>query len=489
MIRKFLYAIHRISGTVLSIFFLAWFLSGFVMIYHGFPRASHRKFLKASDTLKATDLKPLNDYLTLIPDSLQVQDVFINRYLGETQITIKTTNGKSHIFSNLGEKIVPPEVNIGHINRTAKAWCGDFSFTQDTLTKLNQWLPFSSRMNDLPIYKLSIQDPEKTELFLSSKTGEVVQCTTAKERFWAWIGAIPHWIYFYQLRQNAKLWSSVVIWLSGIGCIMVISGMYVGIDRFWRASKKKKKLKSPYKKGSLRWHHWSGIIFGIIALTWAFSGMMSMTSLPKWITGERNNLSTRSLYTLNPCISEATIDYRDVLSKYSEIKELKLYGFNTKLIYELTQSDGNKIRLDASKEGAPKLELSQEEVTQAIQHLFKTPAEMQCNILTSYDAYYNSTWRQSRALPVFKIEVSSPEKFTIYANPKTTDLYVYDSVRKMNYWAYSKLHALRFGFLTRHPILWTIVIWGLLLGGVVVSFTGVILGIKYIIRLTKRRKR
>lgn len=38
MITKLFYMIHRILGTMLSILFFVWFVSGIVMIYHTFPR-------------------------------------------------------------------------------------------------------------------------------------------------------------------------------------------------------------------------------------------------------------------------------------------------------------------------------------------------------------------------------------------------------------------------------------------------------------------
>ena len=51
MITKFMYTIHRVLGTLLSILFLVWFLSAFVMMYHGFPRASQAEKLEKLEPL------------------------------------------------------------------------------------------------------------------------------------------------------------------------------------------------------------------------------------------------------------------------------------------------------------------------------------------------------------------------------------------------------------------------------------------------------
>jgi hypothetical protein len=61
---------------------------------------------------------------------------------------------------------------------------------------------------------------ERREVYVSQPTGEAVQDTTRRSRLGAYFGAIPHWIYFRQLRSNASLWTRVVIWLSGTGTLM-----------------------------------------------------------------------------------------------------------------------------------------------------------------------------------------------------------------------------------------------------------------------------
>ncbi len=53
-------------------------------------------------------------------------------------------------------------------------------------------------------------------LYISSRTGTAVQLTTASQRFWNWMGAIPHWIYFTSLRERPELWTQVVVWSSAL---------------------------------------------------------------------------------------------------------------------------------------------------------------------------------------------------------------------------------------------------------------------------------
>jgi len=125
---------------------------------------------------------------------------------------------------------------------------------------------------DRPLYRFAFDDPERTQLYISGTTGKAVQITTETQRFWNWLGAIPHWLYFTRLRANVALWSQVVIWTSLLGSFLAGTGLYLGIRQFRRASDARW---SPYR-GFMLWHHLPGLVFGLFALTWVLSGLISM---------------------------------------------------------------------------------------------------------------------------------------------------------------------------------------------------------------------
>ena len=73
---------------------------------------------------------------------------------------------------------------------------------------------------------------------------------------------------------------------------MCFSGLWIGIWVFWK--NRKKGLRSPYKKWWLRWHHITGVVFGVFALTFVFSGMMSLVDIPSWMQkGKTRNREVR----------------------------------------------------------------------------------------------------------------------------------------------------------------------------------------------------
>ncbi|NJN36991.1 MAG: hypothetical protein HC794_07980, partial [Nitrospiraceae bacterium] len=66
-------------------------------------------------------------------------------------------------------------------------------------------------------------------LYVSTRTGEVVQDTTRWERGWNWVGAVVHWVYPTVLRSRPEAWHWVVIVLSGWALLTALIGVVI----FW----------------------------------------------------------------------------------------------------------------------------------------------------------------------------------------------------------------------------------------------------------------
>ncbi|MCC8172901.1 MAG: hypothetical protein LIO65_00415 [Odoribacter sp.] len=237
MIKRLLYAIHRILGTVLSILFLVWFLSGFVMIYHKFPKVSSRDKYKVMEALLETDIQT-DSLLSFIPSEEKVLKLSLKSFSSKPYWEIATDKGNYTILVDEEYKFIEGNKDYPILLSYAQRWNNASINKVDTLYKLEQWIPFGYLRKDFPIYKFYFGDKEKHQLYVSSLSGEALQYTSNESRFWSWLGAIPHWIYFTSLRQNSALWKEVIIWLSGLGCIMCIAGIILGI-RAYRANYKR----------------------------------------------------------------------------------------------------------------------------------------------------------------------------------------------------------------------------------------------------------
>jgi hypothetical protein len=109
-------------------------------------------------------------------------------------------------------------------------------------------------------------------------------------RFWNWFGAIPHWLYFKDLRTDRWLWIQTVVWTSIIGSFLTLFGLYLGIAQ-WRGGKNGRL--SPYRR-TFYWHHVTGLMFGVVALAFVASGLISMNPWgfldSRGVAGERSRL-------------------------------------------------------------------------------------------------------------------------------------------------------------------------------------------------------
>ena len=80
-------------------------------------------------------------------------------------------------------------------------------------------------LRDRPLYRFDFDDPARTIVYVSSTGGQIVLWTTATQRFWNWLGAVPHWIYPTALRSQVQLWSQIVIWASIVGAFLTVIGI------------------------------------------------------------------------------------------------------------------------------------------------------------------------------------------------------------------------------------------------------------------------
>jgi hypothetical protein len=92
MLKNILYSIHRILGTLLSILFLVWFLSGFVMMYHTFPKATERDKNKHMYPLQG-DMPALDSILANnIPNDKEISALSLKSYAGTPFFEVKTSD-------------------------------------------------------------------------------------------------------------------------------------------------------------------------------------------------------------------------------------------------------------------------------------------------------------------------------------------------------------------------------------------------------------
>src|SRR3954469_5472056 len=279
-LKRALIFVHRWLGVALCVLFLLWFPSGIVMMYWQFPEVSARDRLEHAPALDpaAIKLTPGEAFAKLDADPPPT-GVRLGTFDGRPIYDFSNGRDQITLFADTGEE--PPETTPALMLRAASQWSGRPAAAGgvEEVKQVDQWTIANFR-NVAPVTKYSWGDGQ--QVYVSANTGDVVQATTTASRTWAYLGAIPHWLYFTPLRKHGLEWSRVVIWSSGIGTIGAILGIVIGL---WMYSPAKRyrydgaPTAIPYR-GQKRLHTIFGLLFGLGAVTWAFSGMLSMEPFP-----------------------------------------------------------------------------------------------------------------------------------------------------------------------------------------------------------------
>ncbi|MEI9812519.1 MAG: hypothetical protein WDO18_07495 [Acidobacteriota bacterium] len=345
--------------------------------------------------------------------------------------------------------------------RTAAQWTGQPapSATVEIVEKPDQWTLNGGVRRQLPLKKYTFADGQ--QVYLSEDTGEVVQYTTTASRIYAHLGAIPHWLYYTPLRINGKLWTNVVTWSSGLATIAATLGMIVGV---WMWSPKKKYRHEgaptmvPYT-GQKRLHTILGLFFGILTMTWAFSGMLSMEPF-EFSGGARTKGGPAQ--RVQAALAGGRIDLakfeskhpRDVLAGLDanfHPKELVYTTFAGEPVFHVSDAQGRVRVVPVNPEAAPGLD--RDRVLETVRQAAGNDNIEETAWLEKYDRYYLDR-THVRPLPVWRVTLRDPGHTRIYVDPATARVvgrYSESTAAWVNRWLYHGLHSLDFPLALQLP--------------------------------------
>jgi hypothetical protein len=297
---------------------------------------------------------------------------------------------------------------------------------------------------------------------------------------WAYLGAIPHWFYFTPLRKHGPAWSTVVIWTSGIGTGLAILGMIIGV---WMYSPRQRYRHAgaptsiPYR-GQKRLHTIFGLIFGLAAVTWAFSGMLSMEPF-EWpganVAPARGGPSMPQLRSRMRFEQFAAKDPRAAIAQLepATVKEIEFTGFGGAPMYLVTLASGETRVVPV--DGEPSPEFDRNRIVQAIRTAAGPGGLADVAVIDRYDRYYLDRLRV-QPLPVIRARLNDAQHTQFYVDPKTARIVGgYRAGDWGERWLYHGLHSLNFPWLYQYRPLWDIVVITLLTGGTALCVTSLIL--------------
>ena len=99
MISRLLIKLHRVLGTILSILFLMWFLSGMVMMYHTYARVQDSQRLEFAEKAdgNALPMEELLDRASLPTDF--VTSVVMRKTAGKNTLAFRYADGTERLVN------------------------------------------------------------------------------------------------------------------------------------------------------------------------------------------------------------------------------------------------------------------------------------------------------------------------------------------------------------------------------------------------------
>ncbi len=484
-LKKYISQIHKTLGSVLSLMFVVWFISGIVLIFQGFTHASlEERFLHLPE-FNADQFKGLQ------PPSSDFE--------GDVALDICDGKPVYRVYSGRKAQKVYDAATLAPITTFSEDFAIKLSesfngYPVRQVTKMNdfdQWIPWSYYKPLFPVYKCYMDDPKHTVLYVSEKSGEIVQETDRVERWCARFGAIPHWMYFkkLQLQQGAR--KTVVIVLSVFGMLVSISGIYMGIVRF--RNRKSKKI-TPYKKFWYKWHHLLGFFFGLFVFTFILSGFISVTNVPDWMAGVKSSEKERIVWDedleLNGHNNTTPELIFDALNRKTGIRKIEWKTAFNQPQFRVYYNDYQIPEVYCLQKGKvePFQELSIDEVENHAKKVLKD-IHFNISVQPAYDNYYSASAMHYLPEPAYKIEIDDEAATWLYIDPANGDEVTrHTKNSRVRRWIYRFLHSFDIPFLKKHEWLRKSILVFLSILGLGISISGFVLTVRRVKRKTKNIK-
>jgi len=499
--KRLVFLVHRWTGVAACVLMALWVLSGMVMLFVGYPKLQPAERLGALPPLPLTAAQccvPVEAALQHSPAPQAVQQITLTTIAGRPSYRLKEGDGTWRVVDATTGAAAPP-VDTAVALRSAQAFLPGAAGQVLGRTQGDRWSHSGQLDAHRPLYRVQMHDAAQTLLYISSTTGEVVVDVPRYQGYWNYVGAWLHWVYMFRDGAKDPVWSWLVIGLSALGTLSALAGALVGIWRWRFSGRYKSGAKTPYREFQMRWHHITGLVFGLVMVLWIFSGLMSMNPLGIFSpTGARPDL--RAYQQSLPGTTRPAQAMQDAL------KLLQADGFSAREI-EWKVLAGQPYLLAVDAAGASRV-LSQAAGGYQVRGALE-PAQLEraaplllpaaihsSTLLDRYDAYYYRRGHASmyaaaaRDLPVLRVEFQDLGRTVVYLSPASGEVVLsLDRAQRANRWLFNFLHSWDLSWMLQHTWPRDIVLVLLSIGALALAATGTVLGYRRLVLSTSQQLR
>jgi PepSY-associated TM region len=273
-VSKHISVVHRYLGIAIGFMFAVWFATGSVLSFVPFPVLEAEDRIPGSEELDLSKVRvppaiamagvgaaPV-ERLRLL--SVAGQPRYVASVAGHGVISVSAETGKPLNALSAEQAAVVAERFTAH---EIVAVEGPFDY--------DQWTVHDRYDVGRPYYRIRVQDSLGTSVYVSVRSGEVLQRTTRSQRAWNRVGAVVHWLNPTILRKHDGVWGWMMWSLALAGIALIVMGLWLGVVRYVNLKRIRRPGLSPFT-GWLRWHHMIGLFVAVIVLNWIGSGWLSV---------------------------------------------------------------------------------------------------------------------------------------------------------------------------------------------------------------------
>jgi uncharacterized iron-regulated membrane protein len=469
-LKRWLYLTHRWVGIVTCLLFAMWFVSGLVMLYVPFPELKQSEWLAGQKPIAWDQVKSPAPSATARSLALEMQ--------GDTPVwRVAGPDGAESYRATDGQRLV--HVGESEARRIASLF-GGAPAKRSVLIYNDEWSVPGSFDKDRPLWKVSLAGDAGKVVYVSSRSGAVALDTNRRERFWNWLGSVPHWLYPRALREFPEAWRQVVMWVSGPCIVGALAGVWIGLLRIRPGKHRFKGNRMTPYRGWMKWHHVAGLVGGLFLVTWIFSGWLSVDPGRYFDRGGVSD-AAREAYTGNTPLPK--LDLARLAMLAPDARRVELVRGAGQSFVRIDSPQGGQRDLDP---GTLKPFAADEEDIRSRAAALVPGARIEAvDVLTASDAYWYAVDDDLR-LPVWRVRFADRARTWVHIDPMTGELLGSIDARGRAYrWLYDGLHRWDFGPLLNHPPARQIVIWLLSLAGLVISVSSIWIGWR---RLRRKRR-
>jgi len=233
--------------------------------------------------------------------------------------------------------------------------------------------------------------------------------------------------------------------------------------------------------GLMRWHYVTGATFGVFAMTWAFSGLLSMEPFFWASDGGTGNRIPQALR--GGALDVAMFPKLTLPPQAKEVEFLRIQG---SAYYRVRSDAGDPVLVSAESAQVRRDPFPTESVMSRIKQGKPDVPISEWKLLDAYDSYYHPGERKP-PLPVLRIKFADPDATWFYVDPHMSQVVTRFTRReRLQRWIYHGFHSLDFNFWYYQGPVWTTAMVALNAGGAVLSVIGVMLAVKRVARGIRR---